>query len=754
MAENTTFGLCIGADIVKRQMHRYFFGMVAAAMLLSVSSTYASEPLSTSDNGDFQAIASSTTSIQLFWRHGEKPARIYQDDKLVGEYSPDASSAFARTTVANLKPNSRYSFRLGDSGPTISEKTWGVPAPKESFDVLVVGGTGSGFAAALTVGRMGLKVALVEPTTRLGGMSSNGLGSTDIRKVSRANGVFEDFRRRVISFYGNGDGLRYESRVAQAIMKDMIYDLPNVTLLMGTKVEKPLLCGQMVLGAKIRESATGKSGEIVAKVTIDATDNGDFAAASGAKYRVGREPRTKAEPHAGRIYFDDSKQEILPGSTGKGDKEIQSYAYLMLLKDYGTKAPRLVAKPRFYDPEIYRHSPEWELSWAYNDAQLPNKKFEVNQHPFGTDWPGINFDYPAAKEARRREIEAMYKDRALGYLYYLQNEQGHRNLGLADDEFLENENFPVSIYVRESRRIIGDSVMNESDVSKAGEYHRTDSIAIGDYAMDSHAMEDLKDPGRRDKGEGEFWLESFTPWYQIPFGVMSPKGVDGLLVSTAVSSTHVSYGTLRMEPVRMSLGQAAGAAAYWSILYSEPVRNIPPSWIQDVILQEGAYINWNSDVDRDTRHFRAISFLTARGFFEGEAFRPEDALTQGEALASINRMQELEGNPAGLPSYTAVNPSQVVTRGEFARWLVLAKEISKSDAWSIVKPTRASYADVPTDSPYFSAVETLRDNSIRSESFSDPEFGKFKPDAPILRADAAWTIFLAHRLTAMNNWMP
>jgi len=737
----------------RRVIAFFICALSVAAFFLVATSASAFQPLSTSGDGDFQAIASSPTSIQLFWRHGGGSARIYRDDTLLGEYPADPSSTFSRLDVSDLQPNTRYSFKMGDSGPVVSEKTWSGLRRTQSFDVLVVGGTASGFAAALTAGRLGLRVALVEETDRLGGMASNGLGSTDYRIPSRLNGVFEDFRERIKVFYGDGDGLRYESRVALAIMKDMVYAYPNITLFMKTSATKPIVSGGTVIGASARELATGKIGDILAKVTIDATDGGSLAADAGAEYRLGREPRSDAEPHAGKIYFDDPKQEILPNSTGEGDRKIQSYAYLMLLKDYGKENAPLIAKPRFYDPEIYRHSPEWKSTWAYENAQLPGGKFEINQHPFGTDWPGINFDYPTADADRRREIDGMYRDRALGYLYYIQNEQGYKNIGLADDEFLESGNFPPALYVRESRRIIGDLVLNESDVRNSPKFHRSDSIAIGDYPMDSHAMEDLKDPNRLDKGEGEFWLESLTPWYQIPFGILSPKGIDGLLVSTAVSTTHVGYGTLRMEPIRMSTGQAAAAAAYWSILYSEPVRKVNPAWIQDAILPQGAYINWNSDVDRDTRHFRAINFLGARGVFEGDKFRPDAQLTRGEAFDAIDRMLKLEGRSAALTIQKPESPDSPITRGEFAEWLVLAKEAS-TDRWTGLRPDRPSYSDVPTDSPRFSAVETLRAHAISSTSFFNPEAGKFRPEDPILRSDAAWAIYLAYRPIAMNDWMP
>ncbi len=184
-----------------------------------------------------------------------------------------------------------------------------------------------------------------------------GLASTDIRNPSRSNGFFEDFRMRVDAFYGGGGGLRYESRVANAIMKSITFDQPGISVFMKCSFVKPIRILNKVQGAVLRDCVTHRTGRVCAKVTIDATDEGDFAAACGCEFRAGREPRTPEEPHAGVIYFDDKTQEILPGSTGAGDKRQQSYAYLMIWKDYGAKgAAPAIKKPRLYRPQVYCNS--------------------------------------------------------------------------------------------------------------------------------------------------------------------------------------------------------------------------------------------------------------------------------------------------------------------------------------------------------------------------------------------------------------
>jgi hypothetical protein len=221
----------------------------------------------------------------------------------------------------------------------------------------------------------------------------------------------------------------------------------------------------------------------------------------------------------------------------------------------------VIAEPADYDPADFRNSPPWEQSWAYLYGQLPNGKFELNQHPWGADLPGINYGYPTATRAERSKIDTLYRNRALGYLYYLQTELGMSSLGLCPEDYPETDGFPESLYVREARRMIGCAYMKECDVTLAFERPVFDPIAVGDYPMDSHAVEPLSDSDAKHRGEGEFWLANHTPRYHVPLGVILPKDTPGVIVPTAVSASHVAYGTLRMEPVRMQMGQAAGILA-------------------------------------------------------------------------------------------------------------------------------------------------------------------------------------------------
>ncbi len=717
---------------------------IATALTIFLLSYAMASDYNTTKDGDFQAIAQGSDRISVYWRHNGSTEDVFANGRLVATVPPDATGPFSCFSADSLDSDTAYVFRLGEQGPSVCERTSAAVPETRRFDLIVIGATASGTAAAISAARLGLAVALVEETNRIGGMSVNGLGSSDIRQQSRANGLFEDFRSGVREFYGEGNGLRYESRVALAVMKRMLYAQPGVQTFLRCRAVEPLMRGSRVEGAIVTDIVSGQSGSLWADTIIDATDTADFATACGCEVRIGRESRSEEEPHAGHILFRNSDQTILTGSTGEGDDKVQSYAYLMIWKDYGEGPAPMITQPRFYDPETYRHSPVWAKTWNATSGKLPNLHYEINQHPFGIDWPGINYDYPTASHERRSEIEAMVRDRALGYLYYFQNELGHTNLGLADDEFLDNDNFPVSLYVREARRVVGEYVLNEADVTNARSLVREDAVLIGDYPMDSHAMEDLKDPSREDKGEGECWLQAFTPWYQVPYGVIVPTGVENLLVTTAVSATHIGYGTLRMEPVRMSMGQAAGVAAYWRKLTGQSLRTIDTRLLQDKLLSAHAYTTWYDDVDRETRHFKAIQYLGTHGFFSGEHFRPDEPTTRGEAADMLARLVFVESGGTLSPTIQPPEPTDAITRGQFAEMLVSAKQMTSS-GWETAVVNDPPYPDVARDNPHAGAISVLKSRRITPDLFAETISGQFGPGQTISRADAAEAVFLAHR---------
>lgn len=614
-------------------------------------------------------------------------------------------------------------------------------AESYNYDVVIVGGTSSGVAAAISAGRMGVKVALVEKTARLGGMLTNGLSVTDLGNpgidfcnFKASSGIFEELRQQIKNYYHNHptlkddpvvkndcwarEGLKYEPKVALEIIQKMVGELPNITVYFHSWPVLAVKEGNQLTRMMI-ENKEGQQKVFNAQIFVDATDSGDLATLAGVKYMVGREPRTTEEPHAGVIYYDIDHDQLLPGSTGEGDSRIQAYSYLMTLKDYGQGADKTISRPLDYNPEKYRLSPPWQQTWAATSGPLPNKKFEVNQHPYGTDLPEVNYNYPTSSREQRKAIEEIYKNHALGYLYFLQTERGLKYLGLADDEYLENGNFPLKLYVREGRRILGGYLMKENDISPAPGNTRvslkSDSIAVGDYPMDSHATQLKKDPSAPHRGEGEFWLYRQTRPYQIPFGTIVPQAIDGLLVSLAVSATHVAYGSLRMEPVRMSLGQAAGTAAVLAIKNNILPSQLNVGELQKELLKQKQLLYYYSDVSLDDWAFENIQQIALKGIM------------------------------TGYPDYS-FGLGKNVTRAEMAA--VLARAFNLPKVW----PATPTFTDVSIDHWAYEYIETLYKNGVTSGCSTSPP--RYCPEDQVNRAQTAVFLVRALKLTSYDNPNP
>ncbi|GIV07245.1 MAG: hypothetical protein KatS3mg017_0447 [Fimbriimonadales bacterium] len=749
-----------------------------------------------------EAIPRSTERMTLFWLPPRDASptsyRVFLDGTPIAEVGADAKSY----DFTGLTPGREYRVgvqavyvdgRMSETVERVDRPYRALP-PEARYPILVVGGTASGVGAAITAARMGVKVALMEPTNRLGGMITNGVAVTDVRQRDRINGLYEEFRQRVEAYYkARGDdtslyfyrhGLNFEPWVANMLIKEMVYAEPNIDLYFGVRPTRVFKQGNRITGVEFASLDGARRGRFFANVVIDATAEGDIAAWAGAPYRIGREPRSPEEPHAGVIYYDRLNDRLLPGSTGKGDRRIPGYAILMIVQNYPT--PQVSDPPPDYNRLEYVLSPPWEQSWAYLYGRIPGNKFEVNQHPHGTTWQEVNYRYPTASWEERQRIYQMYKNHVLGYLHYIQTELGQPNLGLAEDEFRDSDNLPPILYVRKARRIEGEVFLQQMDISMARERVRADSIAIGDYPMDSHAVRRVlvkagePVPDIEHMGEGEFWIFQYTPWYQVPYGVLTPKRVEGLLVSTCVSASHVAIGSLRMEPVRMNMGQAAGVAAALSVQTGIPVRRIQPADIQRELLRRfRQYIYYFPDVTPETRYFEAIQFLAARGYFPSERMEPEASLTRGEAARILwkhlrtlkpdlpeERFQGLAftdvlfGHPYAVPVQNLFllgviertenrrfSPNEPIKRRDFVRWLTRTMAILEPGAWNRAMGQVSPYIDVPPTDPDFGFIAQLAERRFSPmiwdgfEAFT-PEGLRFNPDAPIRRADAAQALYL------------
>ena len=519
-----------------------------------------------------------------------------------------------------------------------------------TYDVVVYGGTSAGIIAAVQAKRMGKSVVVVAPEKHLGGLSAGGLGFTDTGDKSVIGGLSREFYQRVWSHYdrpeawkwqkreqygnkGQGtpamDGAQrtmwiFEPHVAEKVFEDFVaeYKIPvhrNEWLNRASGVSKR--SGRIV-------SLTTLSGRTyTGRMFLDATYEGDLMAAAGVTYHLGREAQaTYGEkwngvqtgvlhhrhhfgvlqgPISAYVVPGDPKSGLLPrissappGEFGQADHRIQAYCYRMCLTDRPeNRIP--FEKPEGYDPRQYElllrvFEAGWRETFQKFDA-IPNRKTDTNNHgPFSTDNIGMNYDYPDASYERRRAILQEHERYQKGWLYFIANDprvpaevrEEMRKWGLAKDEFTDNAGWPHQIYVRESRRMLGMFVMTENELLKTRP--TPDPVGMGSYTIDSHNVQRYVTPEGAVQNEGDIGVSTNGP-YSIAYGALAPRRgqADNLLVPVCVSSSHIAFGSIRMEPVFMVLGQSAATAAALAIDGGVAVQDVPYPQLRERLLKDG-----------------------------------------------------------------------------------------------------------------------------------------------------------------------
>jgi hypothetical protein len=497
-------------------------------------------------------------------------------------------------------------------------------------DVVVYGGSAGGVIAAVAAAREGKKVILLAETSHVGGMVSGGLGATDVGNAQAIGGYSREFFDRVrdhyVKTYGKdsqqvkdcGGGFRFEPHVAEMIFTQMLREA-KVTVLYEKRIGSVGFAAKsshltevttIHLGKatkKPTDNSLATATQVKAKVFIDASYEGDMMAMAKVTYRVGREAKSEfGESIAGVQKFSSAHQwpvkvspftpgktllpfvkEAPPGEPGAGDKKVQAYNFrLCMTQDPKQRAP--FPKPANYDPSRYEllarylaAKPDLKVGKLMNPVKVPNGKTDTNNNgAFSTDHIGANWDYPEAKWFRRAEIWQDHIDYQQGFLYFLANDprvpkelQAEMNTwGLAKDEFKDTNNWPHQLYVREARRMVGEYFMTQKDIM--AERVKADSIGLGSYNTDSHHVQRVVGPDNFVVNEGDFQV-GVQP-YAIPYRSLVPKAkeCDNLLVVVCMSASHVAYGTIRMEPVYMIMGQASGVAAAHAIDENQSVQAI------------------------------------------------------------------------------------------------------------------------------------------------------------------------------------
>lgn len=494
---------------------------------------------------------------------------------------------------------------------------------EQQYDLVIYGGTAAGVVTAVQAARMGKSALIVEPGDRLGGVMSGGLGQSDIGVEETIGGLSLEFFQRVYDYYQQDSAWKYENKadyqaqvkglyreggpmwtfephVAKRIFEQMIRETGNINVVYNERLDRQH--GVEKEGAQIL-SLRMESGEVFkGRYFIDASYEGDLLTLAGVSYHVGRESRdTYQESLAGVLgptievrqpkqFFGpevspyDKEGKLLPtiqdipmGEPGQGDHKIQAYNFRACLTTAEeNKIP--LSRPANYD------SLQYELLYRYIEAKkltsisqvltispMPNKKTDINDGghgcAFSTDYNGMNWEYPEGSYRTREQIWLDHYDFTAGLFYFLGHdprlpESMRREMlqyGLPKDEYTRHNHWTPQLYIRETRRMTGEHVLVQQDCQE--NTTKEHSIGMASYGPDSHHVQRIVYKNGEVVNEGNF-LEHHNP-YEIPLGVILPRKEEctNLLVPVCVSSSHIAFGSIRMEPVFMIMGQAAATVA-------------------------------------------------------------------------------------------------------------------------------------------------------------------------------------------------
>ena len=515
-----------------------------------------------------------------------------------------------------------------------------------SASVIIYGGTSSAVVAAVQAAEMGESVIMVSPDIHLGGLTASGLGWTDAGRTGAVGGLAREFYHRIYlqyqkpdawpwqdkNDYSNiGQGSKamddedqvmwvFEPHVAETVFDEWVAE-HDITVFRDEWLDREN--GVTVKDGRIVSITTLSGKTFTGDMFIDATYEGDLMAAAGVSYHVGREANSVygetwngvqvgvlhhshyfKEPTSPYVVPGDPSSGLLPrisaeppGVKGEGDHRVQAYCYRMCLSNHpDNRVP--FPKPESYDPSQYElllrvFDTGWREGFRKFDP-VPNRKTDTNNHgPFSTDNIGKNYDYPEASYERRQEILQEHQTYQKGLMYFLANDprvpedvQSMMNeWGLAKDEFVDNGHWPHQIYVREARRMIGQYVMTEHDVLGTREVPQP--VGMGSYTLDSHNVQRYITPEGYVQNEGDIGVHVPEP-YPIAYGSLIPKKAEctNLLVPVCASCSHIAFGSIRMEPVFMVLGQSAATAAIHAIRENCAVQDVNYETLREQLLTD------------------------------------------------------------------------------------------------------------------------------------------------------------------------
>ena len=518
-------------------------------------------------------------------------------------------------------------------------------AEPRTFDVVVYGGTSAGVTAAIQTRRMGKTVVLIEPGKHLGGLTTGGLGWTDTGNKAVIGGLAREFYQRVKRHYDQPtawvhqqasayDRYRpqddamwtFEPHIAERIIEQWVVE-QGVVVERGQRLNRQT--GVRQTDRRIT-SIQMESGQVYAGLMfIDATYEGDLMAAAGVTYTVGRESNdvhgetlngvaTRLNTHNHRFLKrvdpyrtpGDARSGLLPGVhgdppgiEGAGDQRLQAYCYRMCMSNVPrNRVP--FPKPANYDPLRYelllRNFEAGDLRVPLSPDMMPNGKTDTNNNgAFSTDNIGMNYDYPEADYARREAILQEHRDYQQGLMWTLANHprvpavvrEKMAVWGLAADEFVDNGNWPHQLYIREARRMVSDYIATELDCRRVR--IAEDSVGMGSYNMDSHNVQRYVTADGMVQNEGDVQVSPGGA-YLISYRSIVPKRgqTENLCVPVCLAASHIAYGSIRMEPVFMVLGQSAATAAVQAIEAQVALQSVDYAALKARLVADRQVLTW------------------------------------------------------------------------------------------------------------------------------------------------------------------
>jgi len=503
--------------------------------------------------------------------------------------------------------------------------------PENKFDVVVYGGNSAGVITAVQTARMGKSVVLIEPGRHLGGLSSGGLGATDIGNKAAIGGMAREFYERVFNHYNPTSDLAgtmwtFEPHVAEEIFNEMVNE-ENIPVWFEERLN--LKSGVTKNGNRITKIQMESGLIFAAKMFIDATYEGDLMAKAGVSYTVGREANTiygetlngvqtaqakyhqfknPADPYRipgepGSGLLPGIQDDGGPGKEGSGDHRIQAYCFRMCLTN--VPANRIpFPKPDSYDPLRYELLLRYINTGVFDvlnlSTPMPNGKTDTNNKgAFASDNIGMNYDYPDGDYETRARIISEHENYQKGLMWFLANDprvpefvrEEVNQWGLPVDEFIENGHWSHQLYIREARRMISDYVMTQHNCE--GRESVKDVIGLAAYTMDSHHVQRYVDKKGHVRNEGDVEVGNFPP-YPVSYRSIIPKSAEctNLLVPVCLSASHIAFGSIRMEPVFMLLGQVAATAAVQAIEEQEDIQRIGYKHLRTQLEKDGQVLVW------------------------------------------------------------------------------------------------------------------------------------------------------------------